>query len=132
MSDLIQNKKNLNQVNSVNLSPVSSYSANYSDEASFSNEQSFSSFEDHDSVHSCKSEPKVNVAPKYTAFNIDSIINDKKQPVYANNTNSPIFHNQFNYFPLIQTHFDNQFLFDQAEKFQYFYSYLYNMQSSKQ
>jgi len=132
MSDLIENNKKYSKNNSVELSPSTSYTTTYSDETS-SYEQSFSFDDQYDQSDSnINKQANIN-KPKYTSFSIDSIINNNNNKNKVVNEISnvvlPSFQQSLNYSSLFQPQFN---MFNQANKLQFFYSYLYNMQVFKQ
>jgi hypothetical protein len=126
MSDLIENNKKYSKNNSVELSPSTSYTTSYSDETS-SYEQSFSFDDQYDQSESNIKKQANIIKPKYTSFSIDSIINNNNNKVV--NENSNVVLPSFNYNSLFQPQFN---MLNQANKLQFFYSYLYNMQAFKQ
>jgi hypothetical protein len=122
------------KIASADLSPISTYSANYSDETSISYEQSFSSIEDqYEQDTSKRVDLKANntAKPKYTSFNIDSLMNDKKPetPFNSNDISNSLLIQSAIQFPLLSPQFNNHFLFNQVNKLQHFYNYLYCMQT---
>lgn len=139
MSDQMENKKyyqSANKLTSADISPVSSYSVNYSDETSISYEQSFSSLDDQYEQESAKNvelKEATTAKPKYTSFNIDSLImNDNKPDIsFTNNISNNLFLQSAFQFPLMTPQLNNHFLFNQVSKLQQFYSYLYCMQAYK-
>ena len=133
MSDLIENNKKYSKNNSVELSPSTSYTTNYSDETS-SYEQSFSFDDQYDQSESnINKQANIIKSTKYTSFSIDSIINNNNNNNKGVNENSnvvlPSFQQSFNYNSLFQSQLN---MLNQANKLQFFYSYLYNMQAFKQ
>ena len=121
---------------SADLSPISTHSANYSDETYVSYEQSFSSTEDQYEQESLKKldlKRKNTTKPKYTSFNIDSLMNDKKPETsfISNDISNSLLMQSAIQFPLLSPQFNNHFLFNQVNKLQHFYNYLYCMQASQ-